>query len=70
MSTLLVSRQEASKRLGISRVVFTKLVKAGKLPGPFKDTGKYVWPAVYEAVTGKVLQADVRVEKKDAHHAA
>ena len=66
MSTLLVSRQEASKRLGISRVVFTKLVKAGKLPGPFKDTGKYVWPAVYEAVTGKVLQSTDARPAKDA----
>jgi hypothetical protein len=57
MSPLLVTRQTASKRLGISRVVFTKLEREGKLPGPHMGTKKYLWPAVYRAINGKDLPA-------------
>jgi hypothetical protein len=56
--TVLVSRVEACKRLGVSRGTFEKLQKAGAIPLPLANTRKYVWPNILAGVTGAPVERE------------
>jgi sRNA-binding protein len=47
---MFVTQQELLKRLNISHPTHNRLRRAGVLPEPFPDTGKYFWPQVIEAL--------------------